>query len=198
MPKSTQLLKITGGSGRRLDLGSLMSWQTTCPPPCSPGLTFLTQLVGFLGLEVCSRSLLLGMRSELFSLMFFWDKLVWHSMAIPRHAFIVLLAIKNGQYKLKKWDIIPQAKSLMCNDPIETIDHLFFSCPVAKGVGATVYNQCCLNTRSPGCWESELLWAANQFKGKGFPSLVRKIAWGATIYHIWRERNARLYKTEYK
>lgn len=31
----------------------------------------------------------------------------------------------------------------MCNDPIETIDHLFFSCPVAKGVGATVYNQCC-------------------------------------------------------
>lgn len=55
------------------------------PPPCSPGLTFLTQLVGFLGLEVCSRSLLLGMRSELFSLMFFGDKLVWHRRSRRMH-----------------------------------------------------------------------------------------------------------------
>ena len=89
--------------------------------------------------------MLSSLRSELFSLMFFRDKLVWHSMAIPRHAFIVWLAIKNGlatQDKLQKWDIIPQAKCLMCNDPIETVDHLFFSCPVAKGVWATVYNQC--------------------------------------------------------
>lgn len=42
------------------------------------------------------------------------------------------------------------------------------------------------------------MWAANQFKGKGFPSLLWLGKLRGTIYHIWRERNARLYKTEYK
>lgn len=119
---------------------------------------------------MCSQSLLLGMRSELLSLMFFgisWCGTLRLFLDMPSF-FGLLLRIRTAwPFRINFKGLISQAKSLMCNDPIETIDHLFFSCPVAKGVWATVYNQCCLNW-SPGCWESELLWAANQFKGKGF------------------------------
>ena len=51
-------------------------------------------------------------------------------MAIPRHAFFVWLAIKNGlanQDKLQKWGLIPQAKCLMCNDPIHLSLILFLT-----------------------------------------------------------------------
>ena len=31
-------------------------------------------------------------------------------------------------------------------------------------------------------------------KGKSFSAIIKRIAWGATIYHLWRQRNNRVYE----
>ena len=34
-------------------------------------------------------------------------------------------------------------------------------------------------------------------KGKSFISITKRIAWGATIYHLWRQRNSRIHENVY-
>ena len=34
-------------------------------------------------------------------------------------------------------------------------------------------------------------------KGNSFCSITKRIAWGATIYHLWRQRNARVHDNVY-
>ena len=42
--------------------------------------------------------------------------------------------------------------------------------------------------------EFELKWAIQKLKGKALISIVLKVGWNAFIYHVWRERNNRLFK----
>ena len=48
----------------------------------------------------------------------------------------------------------------------------------------------------PRNWENELLWVIAA-KGKSFCSTTKRIAWGATIYHLWRQRNSRIHENIY-
>ena len=34
-------------------------------------------------------------------------------------------------------------------------------------------------------------------KGNSLCSITKKIAWGATIYHLWRQRNARVHENNF-
>ena len=45
----------------------------------------------------------------------------------------------------------------------------------------------------PRNWENEFLWVIAT-KGKSFCSITKRIAWGATIYHLWRQRNSRIHE----
>ena len=48
----------------------------------------------------------------------------------------------------------------------------------------------------PRNWENEFLWVMGA-KGKSFIFITKRIAWGATIYHLWRHRNSRIHENEY-
>ena len=37
----------------------------------------------------------------------------------------------------------------------------------------------------------ELEWAVKRLKGKSLLSMILRLAWRASIYYIWRERNGR-------
>ena len=50
----------------------------------------------------------------------------------------------------------------------------------------------CGQSRLPRKWENEFRWAIG-CKGFSFCSVTKRIAWGATIYHLWRQRNARVH-----
>ena len=41
-------------------------------------------------------------------------------------------------------------------------------------------------------WENEFLWVTG-CKGTSFCSINKRIAWGASIYHLWRQRNVRIH-----
>lgn len=38
------------------------------------------------------------------------------------------------------------------------------------------------------------MWATHSVKGNSFCTTIKKMAWSAIIYHIWRERNSRLHE----
>ena len=45
----------------------------------------------------------------------------------------------------------------------------------------------------PGNWENEFLWVIAT-KGKSFHSITKRIAWGDTIYHLWRQLDSRIHE----
>ena len=45
----------------------------------------------------------------------------------------------------------------------------------------------------PRNWENEFLWVIAS-KGKSLCSITKRIAWGATIYHLWRQQNSRIHE----
>lgn len=47
-------------------------------------------------------------------------------------------------------------------------------------------------------WNMRLEWRIQNLKGKIFRVTLCKIAWWATLYHIWLQRNARLHDGEVK
>ena len=80
-----------------------------------------------------------------------------------------------------------------CQNERESKDNLFFfCCNLSMSIWKKALQLCRLK-RAVGSLSEELQWASQKLKGKALISIVLRIAWKATIYHIWRERNRRLY-----
>ena len=127
-----------------------------------------------------------------------WHNSVWFPQAIRRHAFFVWLVIQDRldtQEKLIKWGLINSMSCVFCRASIEDRNHLFFSCKFTAGIWRRIL-RLCGNYRIPRCWENEFLWVMGA-KGKSFTSIIKRIAWGATIYHLWRQRNSRIHENVY-
>ena len=45
-------------------------------------------------------------------------------------------------------------------------------------------------------WYYEFKWAIQKVKGKSMISMVLRVGWNAFIYHIWRERNNRIFRNK--
>ena len=127
-----------------------------------------------------------------------WHASVWFPQAIRRHAFIVWLVIHDRldtQDKLLKWGLINSMSYVFCRANVEDRNHLFFGCHFTAGIWMRVL-RLCGNFRMPRNWENEFLWIMGA-KGKSFISITKRIAWGATIYHLWRHRNNRIHENDY-
>ena len=129
---------------------------------------------------------------------FNWHYTIWFPQAIRRHTFIVWLAVHNRlvtQDKLLKWGLISSISCVFCRANVEDRNHLFFSCHFTAGIWQRILCLCGVS-RTPRNWENEFLWVIAN-KGKSFSSITRKIAWGATIYHLWGHRNRRIQENNY-
>ena len=42
-------------------------------------------------------------------------------------------------------------------------------------------------------WDECIRWATVTWHGKSFVNLSRKLSFAATVYHVWQERNARIF-----
>ena len=60
-----------------------------------------------------------------------------------------------------------------------------------KTIGHVTYQL--KKARHIGSWGREFQWAMTNLKSKRFHFTVIKLAWSAHIYHIWIERNTRIY-----
>ena len=127
-----------------------------------------------------------------------WHYTIWFPQAIRTHAFIVWMTIQDRlvtQDKLLKWGLTNSISCVFCRANVEDTNHLFFGCQFTAGIWLRIL-RLCGNVRMPRNWENEFLWVIAT-KGKSFCSIIKRIAWGATIYHLWRQRNSRVYENSF-
>ena len=124
-----------------------------------------------------------------------WHKLVWTSLSIQKHAVITWMVVLDRLptlVRMASWGIEVNSLCKLCQNGDETRDHLFFQCSYSNEVWRTILQLCGLN-RSIMTWFDELVWAVKRMKGRALLSIVMRLAWRASIYYIWRERNRKMH-----
>ena len=110
-----------------------------------------------------------------------------------------LCALRALQNKLLTCDtlvsigVITQNQSVLCESGMENRDHLFFNCPFSSYIWAL----CKLKLGMPGAAKHTLLEEAsdiqNVFKGRSRQSALARTVFRAVVWHLWRERNSRVF-----
>lgn len=123
-----------------------------------------------------------------------WRKVVWIPQGVPRYAFITWLAVKNRLFtgdRMRQWGLVQGCE--LCGERDEMRDHLFFACPFSY----TVWESLARNLVGSGInpdWQWTLQ-RLQRMRVKGMDSCLAKLLFQTTLYHIWRERNARRHQT---
>ncbi|XP_047309745.1 uncharacterized protein LOC124913184 [Impatiens glandulifera] len=124
-----------------------------------------------------------------------WAALVWSSKVILRHRFILWLALRgrlNTRDRILAYMDIPDANCLLCDGNTESIFHLFGSCPFVKSFWSK-FTLALGFVHLPGSWDEIIVAARIKAKGNRFPANVFKCGFTSIVYHVWAERNARVF-----
>ncbi|KAF3501229.1 hypothetical protein F2Q69_00043960 [Brassica cretica] len=117
-----------------------------------------------------------------------WSRVVWFAQGVPRYGFITWLAMKHRLStgdRMRQWGV---QGCEMCGERDETRDHLYFACPYSYTVWKALANRILGQGINPGSsWTVQYLIGTHH----RLDSVLAKMLFQTTIYHIWRERNAR-------
>ncbi|KAH0641836.1 hypothetical protein KY289_032810 [Solanum tuberosum] len=94
--------------------------------------------------------------------------------------------------RLAKWGIIQYPECPLCLMKNEDLDHMFFQCPYTAEVWRRVLTWQGIN-KSTMHWTAEVQWAGKYIKERSSTALVYKLAMASSIYHLWLERNKRIF-----
>ena len=120
-----------------------------------------------------------------------WVRVVWESWALPKHSFMLWLAIK-GRLRTKDRLIFPleDPDCSLCRDAIESHEHLFFECSWTSALWALVRNWLDI-TKALSTLHSATKYFA--VRSKHLKVRMRRVSLSVLIYLIWEERNRRLF-----
>nr|KAJ0187106.1 hypothetical protein LSAT_V11C900454800 [Lactuca sativa] len=124
-----------------------------------------------------------------------WYHLVWFQNRIPSHCFIHWLAILGRlrtQDRMKKWKDSNGFSCVFCNSQLDSHSHLFFECNYTKEVWSLMKNKVKINHTSDS-WFDIIRELQCSLKKKNINDFIKKIALAASVYHIWNERNKRVF-----
>lgn len=127
-----------------------------------------------------------------------WANLVWFSNCIPRHTFILWLAVKKKlvtQDKLLKWYPHGEFKCPFCNDVPDSYDHIFFKCKYAREVWESIKVKARI-TENANTWDGIVNYLAGNKQHNHIWIVIMKLCLVATVYFLWQERNSRIFKSE--
>ncbi|XP_052627262.1 uncharacterized protein LOC128133760 [Lactuca sativa] len=125
-----------------------------------------------------------------------WVHLVWFKHRIPRHSFILWLAIQERlmtQDRMRFWDKNKNLNCVLCNDQSDSHSHLFFECPFSTFVWKAVIDRVEIKIKSHS-WMELIEELQGLLKGKSIQVFIVKIAFAASVYYVWKERNIRLFR----
>jgi len=125
-----------------------------------------------------------------------WRSLVWTNFGAPKWLFIMYLAVKRRlatKDRLAKWGIIQVLTCPLCQSVDEDHDHIFFQCAYAAEVWRSILHWQGI-TRNAMNWTSEINWAVHYMKGRSSKSLVYRMTMANTVYHLWLERNTKIFQ----
>nr|GEU33226.1 hypothetical protein [Tanacetum cinerariifolium] len=124
-----------------------------------------------------------------------WWKVIWFSQNVPRQAFVLWMASKGRlitQDKLSKWYPGKDWKCPLCKQVEDSHKHLFFECVYSKTVWKEV--QSMANFADIKKMEDCMTKLANLPCKNSIWSIVRRLCVADTVYHLWNERNSRIFK----
>lgn len=122
-----------------------------------------------------------------------WYKGIWFSGRIPKHKFIAWVAARKRLHtrdRLISWGLNVPTSCLLCNSTAESSQHLFFNCPFSSAVWSFFTSKA--NVSPPPLFEHCLRWIKDPSRD-GNIALILKLAFQASIYTIWKERNGWLH-----
>ncbi|GKA61771.1 hypothetical protein Tco_0761290 [Tanacetum coccineum] len=130
-----------------------------------------------------------------------WYNVVWFANCIPRHAFHMWLVAKRRlktQDRLRHWDVNGNTMSVhcpLCDGQPDSHEHLFFECVFSKHVWDAMKVLAGLpNVIGSISVIVDVLIPIVQ--RRTIPSVVAKLVVAACSYHIWEERNVRLFTNQ--
>ncbi|XP_010463281.1 PREDICTED: uncharacterized protein LOC104743952 [Camelina sativa] len=122
-----------------------------------------------------------------------WYESVWIKGRIPKHSFIAWLNARDRlltRDKLIRWGLSVPSHCLLCSNHAESRQHLFFDCSYSGELWQYFLDKAHLS--SPSCFEDKLRWLKNPVRDRNIAQILR-LAFQASVYLIWRERNSRLH-----
>ncbi|KAL7219398.1 hypothetical protein ACSBR2_012457 [Camellia fascicularis] len=129
-----------------------------------------------------------------------WHKLLWGPCFIPKVSFIVWFALHGKLHtrdRLKSFGMIDDDNCSFCQDHTENHSHLFFNCIFSHKVWNAIKVKC--NVNWPDIfWPDIVPIVVEESKKKTLKSVITRLALLSTIYHIWVERNKRIFTKEMK
>ncbi|KAL0292805.1 UNVERIFIED_CONTAM: hypothetical protein Sradi_6971200 [Sesamum radiatum] len=121
-----------------------------------------------------------------------WHHLLSGKFKIPRHGFVLWLAILERLSTMDRiWAYQANGSCALCGGlAVESHSHIFFEC---------VFSQRCLmilKRRVRFCWlqrgwQTDIVWASRRWRGSHLLNMASRALLAAIVYHIWRERNSR-------
>jgi hypothetical protein len=124
-----------------------------------------------------------------------WWKLVWFSISIPRHSFIIWLVFRDAlvtKQRMCSRGFTRPSNCLFCHGCIKSGDHLFFHYGFSRRIWFALMHASDYSDR-PSDWDSIVVWSVVRLMGKNLISCLVKLCLGACIYHLWKQRNALLH-----
>lgn len=127
-----------------------------------------------------------------------WRNIVWDPGILPKQAFILWFLFQG---RLKTRDLLRSrgmqisAECGLCNQDEESIEHLFFSCPVSKLCWESLLAVRGMR-RSACSWTVEKRWILRNARSRNRRSKKIIICLAAAVYAIWAERNGRVFRNE--
>jgi hypothetical protein len=124
-----------------------------------------------------------------------WHDIVWFKNVVPRHSFLLWMAIQQKlttQDRLHRFGIHGPNRCPLCLRNNEDHNHLFFECAYTKAIWWDVCDKCDIPRMTKG-WDEWIRWATVTWHDKSFVNFSCKLSFAATVYHIWQERNARIF-----
>jgi hypothetical protein len=118
-------------------------------------------------------------------------RIVWFSMAMPRHSFLLWLVFRDALTTKKKmciWGYEGDILCPFCRAYIECRDHLFFKCSFSRQIWRNVM-QSCLEHFPVVDWDEVAMWSINRLRGESLRTRPCKLSLGVVVYHIWIQRN---------
>lgn len=125
-----------------------------------------------------------------------WHKAVWFKGRIQKHAFISWLAARNRlstRDRMRNWNTQAPSSCLLCSASDELRQHLFFDCEFSRDVWSFFTDRA--NLSSPAAFDEGLGWLKD-LTGDRNVVLIMKLAFQASIYFIWKERDSSLHRAE--
>ncbi|KAL2237309.1 UNVERIFIED_CONTAM: hypothetical protein Sindi_0922600 [Sesamum indicum] len=127
-----------------------------------------------------------------------WSSLLSGTLKIPRHNFILWLAIQEKLPTTDKPWITHLGGCILCDEgTVETHTHMFFRCRFSRGCLAAIRQH--IRFAWPNReWTRDVEWASRKWRGKHIVNVAYRALLGACIYHLWRERNLRRFEQTHR